>query len=392
MAAGPDPARETPERFPLFDGLRALAALSVLVFHASLSTFADVGNGALTPYVARLNIGVAVFFVISGFLLYRPMLAARTGRGPRGSVRAYASRRLLRIVPAYWVALTLLSAWPGLLGVRGIHWWIYYGFLQGYSNTTASMGIGPGWTLGCELAFYALLPLLSLAFERAAARRGRGGLWWQFELAALAALSAGSVAYGIHALHDPATPPSTFAATFGWFAVGMALAIASVLAAERGPVLARWAWLGWPVATAAYVVICDGLHLTRTGFDAATTPSQVIELDVLSGIVAAGLALPAAFELTPRTPVGRLLAHPIAAWLGVVSYGIYLYHAPLLIEIGPLTSGIHDTALRTVVLVGLGLAAAVAAAAASYYVVERPMLQYARARRMKPLRAAREPA
>lgn len=66
-----------------FDGLRAIAALSVLVFHAGYFSRANEGEAGLSPYLARLNVGVAVFFVISGFLLYRPLLAARTETVPR---------------------------------------------------------------------------------------------------------------------------------------------------------------------------------------------------------------------------------------------------------------------------------------------------------------------
>ena len=83
-------------RFPLFDGLRAVAALSVLVFHAGYLSRANEGEAALSPYLARLNVGVAVFFVISGFLLDRPLLAARIGAGPPVRLRDFTRRRYLR--------------------------------------------------------------------------------------------------------------------------------------------------------------------------------------------------------------------------------------------------------------------------------------------------------
>src|SRR5947209_17182952 len=117
-------------RFPLFDGLRAVAALSVLVYHAGYFSRANEGDGGLSPYLARLNVGVAIFFVISGFLLYRPLLAARMGVGPPVRLRDYARRRFLRIVPAYWVALSLLAVYPGLPGVCGGRRWACYGFAQ----------------------------------------------------------------------------------------------------------------------------------------------------------------------------------------------------------------------------------------------------------------------
>jgi len=69
---------EHPERmqFPSFDGLRALAALSVLLHHVAFASGITTGS-RFGPYTARFDVGVAVFFLISGFLLYRPFVAAR---------------------------------------------------------------------------------------------------------------------------------------------------------------------------------------------------------------------------------------------------------------------------------------------------------------------------
>jgi peptidoglycan/LPS O-acetylase OafA/YrhL len=83
-------------------------------------------------YTARLDIGVTVFFLISGFLLYRPFVLARFHEAQPVRGRDFARRRLLRIVPAYWLALTVLAIYPGLVGIWTHDWWIYYGFLQIY--------------------------------------------------------------------------------------------------------------------------------------------------------------------------------------------------------------------------------------------------------------------
>lgn len=366
-------------RFPMFDGLRAIAALSVLVYHAGFFSRANEGEAGLSPFLARLNVGVAVFFVISGFLLYRPFLAARCGVAPAVRIRDYARRRTVRIIPAYWVALTVLAVYPGLPGVFTGRWWAYYGFAQDYSRSTILGGIGPAWSLGCEVVFYALLPFISLGLGHLASRTSEG--WWKIELAGLSALTVASVGWRVYADSHPSVPSPTFASTFGWFALGMGLAVASVVhrahPTGRLSVVARYSWAGWALAIVAYVVMCWGLGLGGGFvFLQRVTTAQDLAVYALSGVVAVGLALPAVFERTPRGVIGRLLGAPIVAWLGLVSYAVYLYHYPIakLLNGGIRNGG--DATLRFLWLAPATAAIAVAAAAASYYIVERPMLRF----------------
>ena len=80
-------------RFPLFDSLRAIAALLVLAFHIAF-VYEGFDNQSWGRYATQLNIGVTVFFLISGFLLYRPFVRARYAGEPLPDLRAYATRRL----------------------------------------------------------------------------------------------------------------------------------------------------------------------------------------------------------------------------------------------------------------------------------------------------------
>src|SRR6266487_2807271 len=102
------PAQAPGERgkFPCFDGFRALAAISVLITHVAYLSGFDIHSG-LGAFTARMDVGVAVFFMISGFLLYRPFVAARLAERHGSRPLAYFWRRALRIFPAYWVALTI---------------------------------------------------------------------------------------------------------------------------------------------------------------------------------------------------------------------------------------------------------------------------------------------
>lgn len=371
-------------RFPLFDGLRGIAALSILVFHAGFYSRAIEGEAGLSPYLARLNVGVAVFFVISGFLLYRPLVAARIGDGPPLRLRDYARRRGLRIVPAYWVALTLLAIYPGLQGAFSADWWVYYGFAQNYSSDTVLGGIGPAWTLGCEVVLYALLPLLSLVFARVGGLVGRG-VWWQLEVAGLATLVVGSALYLRYGFANPSFAVSALTDTFGWFALGMALALASVVGSRgsgRGVALiATYSWAGWLVAAAAYLAICRGLGLdTGPVFFQEVSDAQRLAVSALSGVVAVGLVLPAVFEPHERGVMGRLLgSRPLAA-LGLVSYGVYLYHEPVARALNGGVGNGGDPSPRFLWLALATAGIAIMAGAASYYLIERPAL------RLKPRR------
>ena len=97
------------DRFPLFDSMRGVAAISIVLCHLTgVTSFAPIHS-----WVVHLNAGVTVFFLISGFLLYRPFAKAHLRGESRFDLGAYAWRRILRIVPAYWVALTLISLWLG---------------------------------------------------------------------------------------------------------------------------------------------------------------------------------------------------------------------------------------------------------------------------------------
>src|SRR4029077_572200 len=100
-------------RFPLFDGLRAAAALGVLFAHCAAATLA--GSTLLGHAIGDFQMGVTVFFVISGFLLYRPFVAGdMTGRGAPRTLTFYR-RRALRIFPAYWFALAAFALLPGVI-------------------------------------------------------------------------------------------------------------------------------------------------------------------------------------------------------------------------------------------------------------------------------------
>ena len=167
-------AAVAPPRIETLDAIRAIAALSIVLFHAvGIYARGSAANADIRPWVARLDVGVPVFFMLSAYLLYQPFVRARLdARKP--SIRAYAWRRALRIVPGYWVALlvaVVVLGTGGVLTLKGIP--TYFGFLQSYDTDTAGGGLPVAWTLCIEVAFYVFLPLWALPRAAPARRRAR---------------------------------------------------------------------------------------------------------------------------------------------------------------------------------------------------------------------------
>jgi len=379
IEAAPPPVVAPPPghpRFPLLDSLRAIAALGVLVGHAAFLSGAAQRHwwGAAT---ANGNLGVAVFFVLSGFLLYRPLINAQLNGAPRTRLRDYTRRRLLRIVPAYWVALTVLAIWPGLGPDFGGNWWRYYFFLQLYNRYTILLGIPQAWTLCVEVSFYFVLPLYAVALghlTRGCDVRRRLAM----EAGILLLLSTASIALRYSWLEHQSIWSNTLPAIFDWFALGMGLALMS--AAEQGGwsaprairALTARPVVCWGAAASTFLGVCL-LFPNKTGFG-STVGREMFAHHLLGGVVALFLVLPAVFDPGDRGWPRRLLAWPVLGWLGLISYGIYLWQA-----LGPALHahgiGQRPTTLSFVALLSAMFAVSVACATISYYAVESPILR-----------------
>mgnify|MGYP001480212118 CR=1 FL=1 len=155
--AGLDP------RFPALDTLRAVGALAVLTTHVGFESGAYTRYDVWGPFLARLDLGVALFFVLSGFLLSWPYLAAaaRGGRAPRTG--RYFWKRFLRIMPVYAVTVVLVMALtPDNADASPRDWLVTLLLANTYLDPLLPSGLTQMWSLAVEVAFYLILPALML--------------------------------------------------------------------------------------------------------------------------------------------------------------------------------------------------------------------------------------
>lgn len=367
----------TGTRFPLIESARGIAALLIVAYHAAKTRPA---GGEAQAYLEHLAIGVPIFFLISGFLLYRPFVVARL-EGRRPALRPYAERRLLRIVPAYWVALTLVALFgSGAAEVRSDPI-VYYGFLQSFADDTVLEGIGQAWTLSSELLFYFLLPLYAIAL--AVGRRGVPR--WGREALCLLALAVGAYVYTAAMVPTVETDGSgkwvlyVIPRFLGHFALGMGLAALTVWLAQRrdGAPPALRPLLAYPSAT--WILVPVGYWLAVDG------GLPWAARDLVDGLVAAALLWPAIVGRPGEGFAGRVLGTRALLFAGTVSYGIYLYHFAVITRVDSTAGGGGFLGLFLVAAAGATIAGYV-----SWRVVEQPAITWGK-RRHAAARARQSP-
>lgn len=382
--------------FPSMDGVRAVAALSVLVYHTTgaLNLHKKSPLGAYTALLGTT--GVAIFFVISGFLLYRPYAAAHLAGAPsRQSVATFYRRRFTRIYPAYWLALFVYVYVAHIVKIRGwLDTALFFGLLHVYRPGRVLGGLGVSWTLCIEVSFYAALPAVAWCVARSQSRSSGAHRRRRAELAACMALMLGGLGYrwfAIYAWHAPTLPRlSWLPAMLDWFSFGMIMAVFSA-GQEHGlrlpeplAFVASRPYLCW-FASAELFWLTSRMGLPR-GFEPAES-GQVFASHIVIGALALCLVLPAMFEDGPANALRHALRHPTMAWLGTISYGIFLWHR---VWIGVVLRwmGYHGSGVSFVALLFPVLLLTVVSAWASFVLIEAPLMRLRGRRRRRELTAA----
>jgi peptidoglycan/LPS O-acetylase OafA/YrhL len=313
------------DRVASLTGVRAVAAILVVGTHAAYAT-GKYTHGYWGLVGARMEIGVPIFFVLSGFLLFRPWVKSAATGGPPPSLSRYAWHRVRRIMPAY--VITVLVAYV-LYHFRDVgpnpgHTW--YGLLRnltlthiyanGYLGKYLHQGLTQMWSLAVEAAFYVALPLLAYLLLVLICRRR-----WQPKLllGTLAGMTLISPAWLIlvHADHSFPDGARLWLPTYlAWFLCGMLLAVLQAMDVRC------YAFVAIPLA-----IICYFIVSTPIGGAPTTSPTSLTEALVKTVFYAVIAALAVApLALGDQGWYSQMLATRPMVWLGEISYEIFLIH------------------------------------------------------------------
>ncbi|OBK88246.1 acyltransferase family protein [Mycolicibacter sinensis] len=344
---------------PAVEGMRACAAIGVVITHVAFQT--GHSSGITGRLWGRFDMAVAVFFALSGFLLWRGHAAAARGLRQAPPAGHYLRSRVVRIMPAYLVSVVVILALLPDAGDASLTVWLAnLTMTQIYVPLTLTPGLTQMWSLAVEVSFYIALPLLALGATRLPVRA---------RVPVIAAVSLLSLGWGFLPIHTPyGVNPLNWAPAYGcWFGAGMLLAEWAFSPVGRVHRLARRRLPMAVVTVVAFVVAASPLAGPE-GLTSATV-GQFIVRTAMGGVLAWALLAPLVLD-RPDTP-HRFLASAPMVTLGRWSYGIFIWHLAALDMVFPVIGRFAFTGDMAVVLL-LTMVFTVAIAAVSYALVEQP--------------------
>lgn len=362
MRAVPAPATPTPparrKHLAPLDGLRGVAVLGVLLFHAG-----HFGGGFL---------GVDLFFVLSGFLITGLLLKEAASGNGRVDLVAFWGRRARRLLPALAVMVTgtLLLVWafgpPQLLrlALDDTPWvlanlanWHFIADRAGYWNAADTRVLSHLWSIAVEEQFYLVWPLVLCVAARGRRAEARvavvAAVGAAVSLALMLVLSAPAAVSPDTTRVYEGTDTRAFSLLLGAL---MATAPASRLLARVGERTTGRVCLFLLCALGAYWIVSDGQN----------SPS-LFQGGLFLHALAAALLI-ACLARAPGSPAGRVLAGAPLRWAGLLSYSLYLWHWPVFVLLDEERLGLSGWPRTAVVI-----AVSVAAAGLSKVLVEDPV-------------------
>lgn len=365
------------------DVLRAVAALMVLATHAYFLSGRVITVAAERWYDVVILIGPAgvwLFFAISGYVISKPFIDRLVAGRPLPQLSQYALRRVVRIFPLYWVALTAFIVIAGAGVLQGWHYPLHYALLQNLVPGREQALLTVAWTLSIEVLFYIAIPLLALAL-----RRWRPHVTPEWLARAIVASWLASIGFMVAADllgsgQDGAWARTLFPAVWQMFCPGLLLALA--------PHLTSASWRRWVVDLPGRrgAIVLAAVLLLGAALVSPLAPQRyglhvfvlVIDSMRIPWAVGFGLVLAVAIRARP-------VRFGFALRLGVVSYGIYLLH-PVVIaflerEWVPMPhEGLGAYVVHVAVVAGLTIPIALL----SWRFFEAPLVRWARSRGGRP--------
>ncbi|MBB3039565.1 acyltransferase family protein [Hoyosella altamirensis] len=348
---------------PAFEGMRGAAALGVMLTHVAFQT-GEVTDTVLGRVWGRFDLSVALFFALSGYLLWRPHSRAARGFSDPPRIARYVRHRLVRIMPAYLVVVILvLLLLPEARASNAQVWLANLTLTQVYTPFTLVEGLTQMWSLSVEMAFYLALPLIAVLLARL---RGRYA-GWRIPVILLTAVASLAWKYvpietaaGVH--HDNWLP-----GYLSWFAAGMILA---ELAVAPAPAVVR-------IVRVRFVMPIAALTAFAVSVSPLAGPPGLVELHpreyavkIFCGAVL-GFALLAPIALAEPGHRHRILASPAGLMVGRWSYGIFLWHVAILMVAFPIL-GVPAFSGYMIPVLAVTVVLSLAVASVSYALVEEP--------------------
>jgi peptidoglycan/LPS O-acetylase OafA/YrhL len=363
------------------DSLRGFSTILIVVYHTSFVSGYTVAHAdSVGAYIDRLNIGVAIFFVLSGFLIFRPFAHSLIHGSPLPKTRNYYLKRAARILPGYWLALFVLAGLDALTIVNTSGFIRNVFIVHSFTEHNVFTGIRQAWTLAVEMSFYVVVPAFAYVFVRQARRR-IASVSVVTLLKALSALFLGAYAFRLF-IHQTDfwfldTAHIWLPSHMDTLALGMGLAVL-VEAPASAKTLSK---LKNFIAnhTGAFVVSSVFVWLISANINMAIGLNRTeFHIDLLGHFLygVASVLLVAPFCVDSQALLVKAMSFRLFTWLGTISYGIYLWHMAFLggdfaEKYMPYTENDGQVLLRFLVV----LPASIAIASLSYYVLERPIMR-----------------
>ncbi len=373
--------------FEGLDGLRAFGALLIVVHHAGFSSGLTFRSDFFGQFFSRMDIGVSIFFVLSGFLLYRPFVQNQFDKASSTKTNHFWLLRLTRIYPAYWLALLVLLGFNAIELVGTNQVTMAFSLTQIYDPTWGLFGISQSWSLATELSFYFFLPLFATLTKRLTKNRSIDS---QACFLLLFCLGLSSFSYLFRAIvMTTATGQISWWATGAhlWmpsyldtFSIGMAMAVISVWETKQPRIrkitefLLRKPHRWWIVGVLLFWFVSTQLNLPRgvEGSPWHQDLSTHMIRQTIYWIIGACLLVPLVFKSKKPNKILDFFSTRTMTYLGSISYGIYLWHQGFLTWTHSWLSW-PETTGNFFFLLGVSILGSIFVAGLSYRLLEKPL-------------------